>query len=291
MSDIETLELAGVPLLLRPPQNRDRPAPLIIFWHGFGSPNAEADIAEAFPLEEIQAWKAYLGLPLFGKRSPGLEELMRRQLQDYVLQLLLPVIEPAVQELPKVVEALQRHCNVDADAGIGIFGFSAGGLAALLALTESNIPIQAAVFAGVTKDLASAVDTYERFMQNSYAMLKEQYPWLQPTYSWAEESQKAKTRLDFVNRAKEIVKGNPPPAILFVHGVQDEAFDVDDVETLYEALKVYYQANYPERLSIRLFEHLKHAIDLAANTSPEQREDIIEMEKAVAEWFGRYLSL
>jgi hypothetical protein len=31
MSDIKTLELAGVPLLLRPPQNRDRPAPLIIF--------------------------------------------------------------------------------------------------------------------------------------------------------------------------------------------------------------------------------------------------------------------
>ncbi|MCC5646479.1 prolyl oligopeptidase family serine peptidase [Nostoc sp. CHAB 5824] len=292
MSDIETLELAGVSLLLRPPKNPNNPAPLIIFWHGFGSPSAEADIAEAFPLSEIQAWKAYLRLPSFGKSSPDeLEELMRRQLQDYVLQLLLPVIEPAVQELPKVVEALQRHCNIDSNAGIGIFGFSAGGLAALLALTQSNILIQAAVLAGVTKDLASAVNTYERFMQNSYATLKEQYPWLQPTYSWSEESEKAKTRLDFVNRAKEIVKGNPPPAILFVHGVQDEVFDVDDVKTLHEDLKLYYQqANYPQRLSIRLFKHLKHAVDLAANTSPEQREDIIEMEKAVAGWFGRYLN-
>ncbi len=55
MSDIETLELAGVPLLLRPPQNRDRPAPLIIFWHGFGSPNAEADIAEDYRKIRLEA--------------------------------------------------------------------------------------------------------------------------------------------------------------------------------------------------------------------------------------------
>jgi hypothetical protein len=50
MSSLETLEIAGVPLLLRSPANLDRHAPLILFWHGFGSPNGKADIAKTFPL-------------------------------------------------------------------------------------------------------------------------------------------------------------------------------------------------------------------------------------------------
>lgn len=56
---------------------------LTLLWYGFGSPHCENDIAEAFPLEQVQAWKAYLGLPLFGKRSPGVEELMHRQMEYY----------------------------------------------------------------------------------------------------------------------------------------------------------------------------------------------------------------
>jgi dienelactone hydrolase len=119
------------------------------------------------PLEGVQAWKAYLGLPLFGQRSPGVEELMHRQMEDYVLQLLLPVMEQAIQELPRVIDGLRSHCNLDSDTNLGLFGFSAGGLAALLTLAESDLRIQVAVLAGVTKDLSSVVATYERFTQSS----------------------------------------------------------------------------------------------------------------------------
>jgi predicted esterase len=154
MSSLETLEIAGVPLLLRLPANLDRHAPLILFWHGFGSPNGKADIAKTFPLEQLNAWKAYLGLPLFGQRSAGVEDLMRRQMEDYVLQLLLPVLEQAVRELPNVVDGLRSHCHLDNNNPLGLFGFSAGGLAALLTIVESQLPIQAVVLAGVTKDLA-----------------------------------------------------------------------------------------------------------------------------------------
>jgi dienelactone hydrolase len=290
MSTLERLEVAGVPLLLRSPSNPNRQTPLILLWHGFGSPNCEADIAEAFPLEQVEAWKAYLGLPLFGQRSVGIEDLTRRQFEDYVLQLLLPVINQAMQELPSVVEGLRFRSDLDSNNPLGLFGFSAGGLAALLTLTESQLPIQATVLVGITKDLSSAVKTYEKFTQSAYEMLKAQYPELKPEYVWSEESQAAKTRLDFVTRSKEIAQREPLPAILLMHSAQDEAFDVQDAEVLHNALKVQYkQTNHPERISMRVFQHLKHAIDLTANSSPDQRADIVEMEKDAAEWFKQYL--
>jgi predicted esterase len=158
-NNLERLEIAGVPLLLRSPSHPNSHTPLIVFWHGFGSPKGEADIAEAFPLEQIEAWKAYLGLPLFGQRSVGVEDLMRRQSEDYVLQLLLPVIDQAVRELPSVVEGLRSRCNLDSNSSLGLFGFSAGGLAALSTLAEIQLPIQALVLVGVTKDLSAAVAT------------------------------------------------------------------------------------------------------------------------------------
>lgn len=40
---------------------------------------------------------------------------------------------------------------------------------------------------------------------------------------------------------------------------------------------------------MKAFQHLKHAIDLATNALPEQRADIVEMKKDIAEWFKRYL--
>jgi len=59
-----TFAISGVPVLLHSPANRDRPAPLILLWHGFGIPNSEHALADALPLEQFDAWKAYLGLSL-----------------------------------------------------------------------------------------------------------------------------------------------------------------------------------------------------------------------------------
>ena len=290
MPGLESLEIAGVPLLLRPPVKRDRQTPLIMFWHGFASPKGEADIAEAFPLEQVDAWKAYLGLPLFGQRSVGDEELMRRLTEDYVLQLLLPVVEQAVQELPKVIEELRSRCDLDSHSPLGLFGFSAGGLAALLTLAGDQFTIQAVVLVGVTKDLSAVVAGYEQFTQASYETLKQQYPELKSEYVWSEESEAARTRLDFLAHSKGIAQREPLPAILFVHGAQDEIFNLENIATLYNALKTeYQQINHPERVSLRIFHHLRHAIDLASNSLPEQQAEIVEMESVIADWLKQYL--
>jgi len=68
------------------------------------------------------------GLPFLATARSGIDEIARRQTEDYVLQLLLPTIEQAVSELPDVIEAL-RSFNMQTSRN-GLFGFSAGGAAA-----------------------------------------------------------------------------------------------------------------------------------------------------------------
>ena len=295
MSNRESLELAGVPVVVRSPTNIDKPAPLIVLWHGFGVPNSEEILAKTLPLENVESWKAYVGLPLFGKRLPegGEEEIMHRQLDDYVLKLLLPVIEQAVQELPEVVKALQEQYNINRDSGIGLFGFSAGGFAALLALLESKLPISAAVLAGITKDLVAAVDTFERGMKEYYPTLKEQYPWVEEKhkkYAWSSESETAKQRLDFIARSPEIATRNPLPSVLFLHGVQDTIWSLSDAEKLYAALVKQYEQSNQKKLSLQTFEHLGHNINLeAAKDKPELSQDIAALQESVANWFSKSL--
>ncbi|HBB36320.1 MAG TPA: hypothetical protein DDZ80_00045 [Cyanobacteria bacterium UBA8803] len=295
MSSMESLELAGVPVVVCPPANPSLSAPLIVLWHGAGIPGSEEMLAETLPLEEVQAWKAYLGLPLFGKRLPvgGTDEITRRQLEDYVLRALLPTIEPAMQELPDVVRALQARFNIDDREGIGLFGFSVGGLAVLLTLVESPLRITTAVLAGVTKDMASVVNNYERIVQATYSTLKEQYPWVEKHYRWTAASEVAKQRLDFVARAAKMQERKPMPAILFLHGSQDEIFGVSDVEELFAALLPYYeQTNQAKRLSMQTFKHLKHDLDLeAAKSSADMQKDLAELQQVVGAWFTQHLNM
>ena len=297
MSNIKSLNIAGIPIIVNPPANLERPAPLIILWHGFGTPSSEAMLAKTLPLEKVQAWKAYPELPLFGHliKTGNIEELMQRQLEDYPLQLLLPTIEPALQKLPEIVSQLQTELGVDPQLGIGLFGFSAGGIASLLTLIESSVNISAAVLTGVTKDLTSAIDTVERATQQNYQTLKEQYPWVEERhkqYNWTEASRSAQQRLDFVERAAEIVQRKPIPAILFAHGVRDEILTLKEVKTLYAALKTQYErAKQPELLSLKTFEHLKHHLDFkAAQSNPQMHQDLIELQQLVAKWFSKYLT-
>lgn len=212
-----------------------------------------------------------------------------------VLQLLLPVIEQAMQELPKIVQALQLRYGISEKEGIGLFGFSAGGIAALLTLIESSLTIKACVLAGVTKDLESAVNTYERATKQYYSVLKEQFPWMSENdipYNWSDASLAARHRLNFVARTAILIQRQPIPAVLFVHGVQDEAYAVTDIEELYHIMIQYYeQAHQPERLFMKTFAHLGHQLDLeAAKNSPGIQHDLTQLQQFVTKWFSEHLS-
>jgi hypothetical protein len=47
----------------------------------------------------------------------------------------------------------------------------------------------------------------------------------------------------------------------------------------------------PERLCLRIFEHLGHQLDLeAANNSPNMQQALAELQEVVATWFSQYLT-
>jgi predicted esterase len=121
--------------------------PPILLWHGLGPPGSESELANALPLDDVPAVKVYLGLPLLGARAPSKDEepLAQRQAEDYALRIFEPIVVGAAHELPVVlVELRQLHC-LRAHERVGLFGFSGGGAAALVALTEARTQVGAAV--------------------------------------------------------------------------------------------------------------------------------------------------
>ena len=122
----EVVHAGQVPMLSRLARRPD--APLVVLYHGFGAPGSIQAMAEAFPLSGLSAHLAYVGLPLFGERLPagGVEEIVARQSRDYLRELLMPVIDQAVDELPAVVAAVTERAEATPRA-VALLGFSAGG--------------------------------------------------------------------------------------------------------------------------------------------------------------------
>ncbi len=127
-------------------------------------------------------------------QEASMDEIMRRQLSDYVLDLLLPSVEQAVRELPQLVAAVGRQYGVIAANGIGLFGFSAGAATAVHALLDGHTPVRTAVLAGVIPSLDAEVENFENGTRSYRDYLREHYDWFQDgmmTYSWSAASEAA----------------------------------------------------------------------------------------------------
>jgi dienelactone hydrolase len=274
---IEGLSAAGVPVLLRRPERA--PAPVVILWHGLAPPSSPRALAEALPLEDVPAWKAYPCLPLLAGRLPagGVAEIVKRQQEDYVLELLLPVVAGAVAELPRVVKAVAKHADARAEDGIGLFGYAAGAMAVLLALAERRVAVTAAAVLGAPRNLDVAVESFERFFG-------------QP-YRWASGARALRARLDFEARAGEIAAGESPPALLLLHGEADEMFDAENARRLYGALEPHYRSGgHGDRLKLELLPGFTHSFARGGDpggTFPTS--DAAPVERALAAWFQERL--
>jgi predicted esterase len=261
-------ELAGVPAMVHIPDKVLRPP--IVLWHGFGPPANEQALMQAFPLDDVPAIKVYLGLPMFGKRAlaGGTQELVRRQKEDVGLQVFKPVVVGAADELARVVEALRQQRCLRAGDKIGLFGFSAGGAAALLSLVQHDVPVGAAVLLNPSAGLTASVQAYEHATHLNYA--------------WSAESRALAKRTDAVEHVAEIAKGTPPPAILIVHGAKDDVVAQTNLNQLADALSARY-ARVRER------ERFRYDVvdDLAHNLSGAGADDALHRQ--VSAWFNRYL--
>jgi len=260
---VET-ELAGVPAILRIPSKPSKPP--IVLWHGFGPPASEQALMQAFPLDDVPAIKVYLGLPMFGKRAPkgGTDELVRRQRDDVGLLVFQPVVVGAADELPRVIQALEQQQCMRAGDRIGLFGFSAGGASALLALARREVPIGAAVLLNPSTGLTASVQAYEHATGQPYA--------------WTPQSRGLAKRSDAVGHVAEIVAGTPPPAILLVRGDKDDVISASSVSALKEALESRYAlAHESDRFRYSQLDELPHNLaGLAASDTLQQQ---------VAAWF------
>lgn len=261
--------LGSTPALIRIPSKIGQ-APIVL-WHGFGPPDSERALMEALPLDAVPAVKVYLGLPMFGTRTPagGNAELARRQREDLGTLVFEPVVMGAAQELPGVLRALEQHGCLGRDESIGLFGFSAGGAAVLYALAEADVRIGVAVTLNASTGLSASVKAYERATKESY--------------TWTDATRRLARRSDAVSRAKDIAAGNPPPALLIIHGADDAMLTPEVAVTLHDALTpLYHEANARQRLQLTVVPGLAHAWTGTGN--------IEALRSSIAAWFHTYLS-
>jgi dienelactone hydrolase len=228
MTTERTGSAAGVPYLaLPPPEGVERPS-LVVVLHMMDPPRGEAAMAAALPLGRVPAWRAYLGLPMFGARmlEGGPDAFMRLAMEDPLLKLQAPVIEQAAAELPAAVEALQEELELE-DRRVALVGGSAGAGAVLLALAETDVPADVVVLVNPVARVASAIEAGER----AFGM----------SYEWNDERDEKAAQLDFVRRANEVAARDPQPPVLIVQGEKDDEAFVTGSNDLRQALEEAYR--------------------------------------------------
>lgn len=242
---VTKVSLAGVPAIIRAPERVTR-APILL-WHGLGPPGDKGALMAALPLDDVQAVKVYLDLPLFGDRMPrgGLSELAQRQKSDYGMEIFAPAVVGAARELPRIVEALGRRFERSSRGGVALFGFSAGGAAVLTALAEKEVPIRSAVILNAPNGLAGGVEAFEATTHTKY--------------SWTAQGRRLAEKTDAIGRASEIARTRRPPALLLIHGLDDEMIPSRSTELIYRALRPFYVSARKEgRLQLDLRVGLNH---------------------------------
>jgi hypothetical protein len=152
---------AGVSYVALPPAGRHygrELAPLIIGWHLNDPPRSAAALASALPLAAVAAWRAYLDLPMHGRRQlpGGLEEFMRLGYQDAVLKAFEPQVTQAVDEFPAVLAELRARLPVT-DGPIGVVGASVGALPAQIVMAGGDAQVSAAALISPVIQLAEVV--------------------------------------------------------------------------------------------------------------------------------------
>jgi dipeptidyl aminopeptidase/acylaminoacyl peptidase len=152
---------------------------------------------------------------------------------------------------------------------IGLFGFSAGGAAALFALAEREVPVSAAVTINASTGLSASVSAYERATKQ--------------TYAWTVHARELAKRSDAPARAADIAAGSSPPALLIVHGADDAMLGTQGATALYEALRPFYsRQGYDQRLRLDIEPGLTHAWASAGNVE--------SLRQTIGAWFNRHLS-
>lgn len=191
----------------------------------------------------------------------GVDELLRRQRADYIGEILYPSILGAAHELPQVIEALSKRYGLSNSSPLILFGFSAGGAAALLSLTESGVHPRAVVVVNSPLSIVQAVDGYER---QSKAV-----------YTWTEKAREAAAHYDLEKSAERIAKSNPKLAVLILQSEQDAGFSVSTAQSAAAALnKADARYRLVPDISARILSGSDHYVLTGSESAAAKREII-----------------
>ena len=264
---------AGVPFLAFPPVTASPSAPVVVAWHLMDPPRTEAAFAATLPLAGLDAWRIYLGLPMFGSRLPagGFEEIVRLGAEDAVVNLHGPVAAQAADEFEGALGELRSQLGLGGGP-LGLLGGSIGSAIALLVLVESDVTVNAAVLVSPLVQLRSGVDALAR----QYGV----------TYGWSEPSLAIAKQLDFVARAGEIA-ARGEPAVLLVLGEQDDPSGFSEpAARLREALDARYAE--PGRTGLVVVPGMTHALAEEPGVDPApQAPYAAEVDAHAVSWLGR----
>jgi pimeloyl-ACP methyl ester carboxylesterase len=261
---------AGVPFLAVPPAGDRAAAPVVVAWHLMDPPRTEAAFAAALPLEGLEAWRIYLGLPLHGARTPdgGIDELMRLGYEDAVQNLYGPVSAQAAEEFGPALAELRTQLGFR-DGPIGVLGGSLGSAVAQLVIAGGGVDVATAVLVSPVTQLSAVVEAVGRQFGVSY-------PWSEPSLATA-------GRLDFVARADEVATC---PATLLVVGEEDDELGFREPATrLSDAL-----AQRSVTTELVVVPGMGHVLAEEPGIEPApQLPAAAEVDRLAVAWFQRHL--
>lgn len=240
-----------------PPTAVDSPPAegLIVCWHAFDPPRAEAAMAAALPMTSVPVWRVYLGLRLPGDVAD----------RDYV-RLLGTTVERAAAELPEAVAALRALLGCG-DGAIGLVGHGEGALIALLALAEARVEASAAALVAPVSSPSRAVAAREQRLG---------------PYAWDAETRETATRLELTARTAEIVRHDP--RVLLVSGGTDLLVPTSEVMALRDTLADAGLSTV-EAATFRM----GHALADAPGLEPRPPvAAAVSVDGALTDWFRRH---
>jgi len=242
--------------------------PILVLYHGFGSPADAASLERAIP-PLPDAVTLYPTLPLTGDRLQpgGRDELIRLQREDYIGKLLVPVVSSAADELPAIIAtARQRFGNTRSE--IGVFGFSAGGVAALASLPRRAMRIRMAISLNSPLSMAQAAANWEHVSGQAF--------------HWSPEARRAEAAYDVAANARRIAKAQPRASILFLQGDADSQFAPDVALMAVAALQSAYARRQVAR--VEMIAGMGHQLGAFDRSAPAMAA--VKVREAFAHAFG-----
>jgi hypothetical protein len=259
---------AGVPFVASPPAGGARPdAPVIVGYHLLDAPRTEVAFAAALPLDGLDAWRVYLGLPMSGSRLRDVD-IWQLVLEDAVLNVHRHVVLGALDEFPAAFAAIRARFDINADVPIGVLGGSMGAAAAQLIAAEGRPVARAAVLVNPVVRLRDSI--------NAIAAAHDS------TYQWSPPSKEIAARLDFIARAADF----DGVALRYITGA-DDSYDgfIAPVETIVTEL-----SRRGATVDHQVVPNMAHALAEepgieAAPQTPHARE----VDRLAVDWFRRQL--